>query len=244
MVDRSPLKLVGVAVAALVVAPAFVVAASAQPAPQNVGVRSLYLRDCGTCHGSDGAGTNRGPSLVGVGTAWTDYELTTGRMPLANPNEKTIRRKPAYSPAVIRQLVDYVAAFGPGGVAIPNVQIHGADIARGGEVFRLQCAACHAWSGTGGALLHREAPSVVDATPVQIAEAVRVGPDTMPAFGTAAVSDADLNDLVAYVRTLGKSYNRGGDPLWHLGPLVEGGVAWVIGIGLVLLAIRWIGDPR
>ena len=238
------MKLVGVAIAALVAAPAFVAAASAQPASHNAAVRSLYLRDCGTCHGSNGEGTNRGPSLVGVGTAWTDYELSTGRMPLADPDEKTIRHKPAYSPTVIRQLVDYVAAFGPGGVPVPNLQLRGADIARGGEVYRLQCAACHSWSGTGGALLHREAPSVLDATPAQVAEAVRVGPDTMPAFGTAAVSDPDLNDLVAYVRTLARSYNRGGDPLWHVGPLMEGAVGWVVGIGLLLLAIRWIGDPR
>ena len=85
-----------------------------------------------------------------------------------------------------------------------------ASVAQGGSVFRLQCAACHAWAGDGGALLHREAPALHEATPTQIAEAVRVGPGAMPAFGTAALTDGQLADLVAYVRYLDHPKDRGG----------------------------------
>lgn len=217
---------------------------SAPPSPDEV--RTTYLRDCATCHGSDGRGTNRGPSIVGVGRASVDYMVSTGRMPIDNPDEKLHRRKPAYGPAMRRALVDYVFRFGFGGSDIPVVARRGADIAEGGELFRLDCAACHSWAGEGGALLHREAPTLRRSTVTQIAEAVRVGPGGMPAFGTASLDDHQLASVVAYVRSLRHPRDRGGLSLWHLGPLPEGAVAWVIGIGLLVLATQWIGErnPR
>jgi len=220
--------------------------AQAQPTPDDV--RTTYLRDCATCHGSAGRGTNRGPSIVGVGRASVDYMVSTGRMPINDPDEKLHRRKPAYGPAMRRALVDYVARFdgGHGGGDIPVVQLRTANIAEGGEQFSLLCAACHSWAGEGGALLHREAPTLRHSTVTQIAEAVRVGPGGMPAFGTAALDDQQLASVVAYVRSLRHPRDRGGLSLWHLGPLPEGAVAWVIGIGLLVLATQWIGErnPR
>jgi ubiquinol-cytochrome c reductase cytochrome c subunit len=214
------------------------------PSPDDV--RTTYLRDCATCHGADGRGTNRGPSIAGVGRASVDYMVSTGRMPIADPDEKLHRRKPAYPPAMQRAIVEYVARFGGGGVEIPRVQSRAADVADGGELFRLHCAACHSWAGEGGALLHREAPTLRHSTVTQIAEAVRVGPGGMPAFGTAALDDQQLASVVAYVRSLRHPRDRGGLSLWHLGPLPEGAVAWVIGIGLLVLATQWIGErnPR
>src|SRR5262249_39703409 len=155
---------------------------------------------------------SEGPSLIGVGAASIDYELSTGRMPLdpINPDETPRRRPPKYDPELQAQLVEYVSALTNPGPPIPDIDPAQGDLARGGEVFRLNCAACHAWAGDGGALLHREAPSVHQATPLQIAEAVRVGPGVMPAFGTAAVDDHDLNSLVRYVRYLKNPENRGG----------------------------------
>jgi ubiquinol-cytochrome c reductase cytochrome c subunit len=105
----------------------------------------------------------------------------------------------------------------------------------------LNCAACHAWSGNGGALLHREAPPVHQATPTQIAEAVRGGPGNMPAFGQAALTDRQVDSIVRYVRYLDDPNDRGGSSLWHVGPLVEGAVAIVIGLGALVIATRWIG---
>jgi ubiquinol-cytochrome c reductase cytochrome c subunit len=239
--------------------------ASAQPVPQAppADPHQIYLRDCATCHGADGGGTNRGPTLVGVGPASIDYYLSSGRMPLVegpgrdpetrqlqplpidqlgNPDVVPKRHHPAYPPAVVRQLVDYVAGITGGGIDIPRVDASRGDVPQGGEIFRLQCAACHAWAGDGGALLHREAPSLHLATPTQIGEVVRVGPGVMPAFGVAAIPDDQLNSLVAYVRYLDDPRNQGGQPLWHLGPVAEGGMAWIVGMGLVFLALRWIGE--
>lgn len=207
-----------------------------------VAIRGVFLADCAVCHGADGAGTSRGPTLVGVGAASVDYWVSTGRMPLSKPTDKDRRRPPRYSPAEIRDLVSYVTTVAGGGPAIPAVNPRVGDIARGGELYRLDCAACHQWSGDGGALLHRDAPPVRAATTAQIAEAVRVGPGQMPAFGAAAITDPDLNGLVAYVRSLRNPDDRGGNPLWHLGPLAEGAVAFVFGLGILMLATRWIGE--
>ena len=222
---------------------------TAPPPPPSV--LRTWLADCAICHGADARGTNRGPSLIGVGRASVDYELTTGRMPitdpgvqLGNPNQVIRRHKPYYDPPTINGLEDYIDGITGGtGSRIPSVDPH-ASRASGGEVFRLQCAACHAWAGDGGALLHREAPQLHDATPTQVAEAVRVGPGLMPAFGQAALDDRQLDQLVAYVRYLDHPEDRGGNPLWHLGPFAEGFVAWAIGMVALLFTIRWIGERK
>jgi ubiquinol-cytochrome c reductase cytochrome c subunit len=225
--------------------------------------RVIYLRDCAVCHGADAAGTVYGPSLQGVGAAAVDYWVSTGRMPLLQgldrPAKSPVqqprpgqqlpdtfalirRHPPLYPPDVIAGLVSYVASITGPGPGIPQVDLAAASLPRGGELYREQCAACHAWGGDGGALLNIQAPALHSATSVQVAEAVRVGPDNMPAFGTAAISPEDLNSVVAYVKYLNHPSNRGGHPLWHLGPVAEGGVAWILGMGILLVTVRWIGD--
>jgi ubiquinol-cytochrome c reductase cytochrome c subunit len=207
------------------------------PPPQ---IAQTYLSDCAMCHGRYGEGTVRAPTLQGVGAASVDYMLSTGRMPLKDDQDPTKRHKPAYSPEVIAQLVDYVASFAPGGHPVPNPDIERADVANGGVLYRLNCAACHQSVGSGGALLDREAPPLRSATAVQVAEAVRVGPGQMPAFGTAALSDSDVADVAAYVtKVLHDPKDRGGIPIWHLGPVPEGGVAIVVGLGLLVLFALW-----
>jgi ubiquinol-cytochrome c reductase cytochrome c subunit len=245
---EAALLAVPVAVAAVVV-PMFVSGTAHADAPSRRAAadpttdpKALFLRDCAVCHGNDARGTDAGPDLRGVGRASIDYELSTGRMPLPAPTSKTDRRTPKYPRDVQRALVTYIYDLaGGGGPDVPSVSTRDADLGQGGELFRLNCAACHEWSGRGGALLYRAAPAIHSATKLQIAEAVRAGPGTMPAFGTAAISHKQLDDVVAYVRYLRHPTNRGGLPLWFLGPLVEGAVAWVIAMGLLLLAVRWIG---
>lgn len=212
--------------------------ADARPTPAET--RQLWLQACATCHGPEARGTARGVSLQGSGRAANHYMLTTGRMPIADPDDRLVRRPPAYPPATIEALVDYVAVLAPGGPDLPDVGVGRGDRGRGGVLYRQQCAACHAWGGGGGALLERAAPSLGLATPVQTAEAIRVGPGAMPAFGVAALSDAEVADVVAYVSYLRDPTDRGGQPLWHLGPLAEGGLAWVA-MGGLLWALRRVG---
>jgi ubiquinol-cytochrome c reductase cytochrome c subunit len=239
--------------------------AARSPRPSESSVTSAklaYLRDCATCHGADARGTEFGPTLQGVGAASVDYWVSTGRMPLvsngrpakspqglappgeylADPNAEIHRRSPQYSPSQVAALVAYVTSIAPGGPGIPQVDLAHANLATGGQVFRLQCAACHSWSGVGGALYQRSAPSLAKATPTQIAEAMRTGPGQMPAFGVAAVPNDQLDDVIGYVRYLDHPNDRGGQPLWYLGPVAEGAVALLLGLGALLSVSRWIGS--
>jgi ubiquinol-cytochrome c reductase cytochrome c subunit len=232
---------------------------AAAPSPD---IRQIFLSDCAVCHGSSGEGTGRGPSLIGVGRASLDYQLSTGRMPLAGvgrvddqpgaplrPLPNTVagdpdivprRHEPAYDPPTVAGLVAYVSTLtGGGGPDIPR--LGGGNLADGGDLFRLQCAACHAWAGDGGALPRREVPALHASTETQVAEAVRIGPGQMPAFGVAALTDEQLASVAAYVRYLDRPRDLGGQPLWHLGPVTEGALALIALAGLLLFT-RWIGE--
>lgn len=217
---------------------------SAQPAASAASsTRLVFLSDCAVCHGSTGRGTANGPSLLHVGAAAIDYWVSTGRMPLPLDHHggRIARRPPKYPPAQLAALVRYVADLTGGGPAIPRVSTAHADAATGGVLYRLNCAACHSWAGTGGALEDREAPSLFAATPTQIAEAARTGPSPMPKFGEASLDGRQLDDVIAYVEVLDHADNRGGNPLGHSGPLGEGAVAIVIGLGLLIFFTRLIG---
>jgi len=212
-------------------------------ASAQVDVRPIYLRDCATCHAADGHGSARGPSILTSGRAGVDFYLTTGRMPLDKPTDAVERHAPRYDPLTIRALVDYVATLpGFSGPDTPDVNLRDASVPQGGVIYRLNCAACHAWSGRGGALLNRESPPLDRATPTQVAQAVRVGPGNMPVFGDAAIDAQGLDNVVAYTEAITHDpKDRGGFPLWHLGPLPEGALAVFVGLGILLVFARLIG---
>ncbi len=207
--------------------------------------RVLYETGCSSCHGLSGDGTRLGPPLVGVGAAAVDFYLSTGRMPLDEPRAQAVRKPPAYSSEEIRRLTAYVAAFGRGGPAIPAVSPAAGDLARGNQLYTANCAACHNSAGSGGALGQAVfAPGVRQATAVQIAEAIRVGPGDMPVFGTDTLDSHEVDSVVRYLLHLRLADDRGGAPLGRLGPVPEGMVAWVAGLGPMLLAAFWIGTRQ
>jgi ubiquinol-cytochrome c reductase cytochrome c subunit len=207
--------------------------------------RVLYETGCSSCHGLEGRGTRLGPPLVGVGAAAVDFYLSTGRMPLDEPRAQAVRKPPAYSPEEIRRLTAYVTSFGGGGPAIPAVAPAAGDLARGNQLYTANCAACHNSAGSGGALGQAVfAPGVRQATPVQIAEAIRVGPGDMPVFGTDTLDGDEVDSVVRYLLHLRRADDRGGAPLGRLGPVPEGMVAWVAGLGPMLLAAFWIGTRQ
>ncbi|MGH9226588.1 MAG: cytochrome bc1 complex diheme cytochrome c subunit [Acidimicrobiales bacterium] len=203
--------------------------------------RDLFQVACSSCHGLEGEGTEQGPTLIGVGAASADFYLATGRMPLDNPDEQATRKEPAYSPLQIRQLVAYVTSLGPG-PPIPTVNPAAGDIALGSQLYANNCAPCHSSAGAGGALGHSVyAPRLDKSTPTEVAEAVRIGPGAMPVFGRDAFDEEELAAIVRYVEYLKDPADPGGLGLGHLGPIPEGFVAWVVGLGLIVVAIRWIG---
>lgn len=201
--------------------------------------QQLFQVHCSSCHGFNGAGTNSGPSLADAGAASADFYLRTGRMPLNDPGQQTTRHRPAFPPAQIQDLDAYVASLGHG-PAIPTV-LPGNQSA-GYNLYADNCAQCHNVGGSGGALGYGDiVPSLRHASSLDVVEAARVGPAPMPVFGPSTLSEQQLSNIAAYVQYLHHPDDRGGLGLGHVGPIPEGFVAWIVGMGALILVVRLIG---
>lgn len=222
-------------------APAATAVGAAAPAGEIAYGRQLYLVRCSSCHGLDAQGVpGVAPELTDAGEASADFYLSTGRMPLADPRQQPTRHRPAYPKDQIAAMVAYIGSLGSG-PPIPTLPAV-SDLAQGFSLYSINCAECHSAAGAGGALGYGDVvPSLVHATPLDVAEAVRIGPDPMPVFGPDTLSDRQVGDIAAYVQYLHHPDDPGGLGLGHLGPIPEGFVGWVVGMGLLLLAARLIG---
>lgn len=206
--------------------------------------RTVYQQNCQTCHGADGSGQQSAgiPSLRGVGGAAVDFYVSTGRMPEANLTSQAPRKPPSISASDRAALVAYITTTWPGGPNIP-VLVPEVDITSGGNLFRSNCAACHSAAGAGAALAHGAyAPSLHLATAIQVAEAARVGPGNMPVFQDGTLSSKEVSDIAAYVQYLRHPQDRGGANLGHTGPIAEGFVGLLIGVGAAVGIAAWVGD--
>lgn len=235
---------------AAVAAPLTGGALRAEPPRQGFSVTSpygqgeaLYLRDCASCHGAAGEGTARGVPLQSAGAAGAHYYLSTGRMPISDPDDRVQRSEPTYSEAEIQRLVEYVASLGDG-PPLPKLGGRG-DLATGGVLFRQHCAQCHGSSGVGVALAAGVvAPSLLQSTPAQVAEALTIGPGAMPVFDPAVFDADEVQAVVAYVERLKHPPDAGGHPLARSGRLDEALVAWGAGGALLMVAARAIARRR
>lgn len=216
--------------------------ASAAPLADLALGRQLYQGSCSSCHGLAGRGVrDRGPSLIGAGAQAADFYLSTGRMPLANPADPPVRTPPLYTRPQIRALTAYVASIA-GGPAIPRVDLANASLADGRRAFTDHCAGCHQVVARGGIVTGAIAPPLQQATPTEVAAAVRIGPYLMPRFTRRQIDDGTLNDIVRYVEWTKAPADRGGWSIGNLGPIPEGMVAWLIGLLALLIVIRLIGE--
>ncbi len=205
---------------------------------------TLFQEHCSTCHGPSGQGTTLGPSILGLGPADYDFQMSTGRMPLGQPGAQAIRKPPLLTRPQIVAIIAYLTSLNPGGTQIPIVHVAAGDVSEGESLYQLNCAPCHSFGGTGGAVGPQVAPNLRVATAKEIAEAVRVGPGTMPRFDTNAFTDDRLDSLIAYVLYLrdGADVGRGGATLGLFGPVIEGFVALLMGLGAAVLVTRFIGE--
>ena len=204
----------------------------------------LYVEGCSSCHGAEGKGiAGRGPSLERSGPAAAHFYLTSGRMPASTgTGHQPLRKPPAYDPDEIADLVAFVSTLGDG-PPIPEIDPEGASLAVGQQLYTANCAGCHNSAGSGGALGQgNHAPAVTRATDLEVAEAIRVGPGAMPAFSEGVLDAEQVNAIVRYVGELRDPPSPGGFALGHIGPVTEGMVAWLVGMVLLVLAIRWIGS--
>ncbi|MEW1645092.1 MULTISPECIES: c-type cytochrome [unclassified Streptomyces] len=207
--------------------------------------KKLFAVGCASCHGTGGQGTSDGPSLVGVGAAAVDFQVGTGRMPAQQPGAQIPAKKVIYSQAEIDQLAAYIASLGAGPV-IPTKNEYGpegSDIAKGGELFRTNCAQCHNFTGKGGALTHGKfAPSLEGVAPKHIYEAMQTGPQNMPSFPDTTLSSKNKKDIIAYLNAVNgdNTESPGGLELGGLGPVSEGLFAWIFGLGALIAVAVWV----
>jgi len=244
------LALVGAGILASVITPTPQVAvAQDQPAQAREG-QQLYDNACITCHGANLQGVqDRGPSLIGVGEAAVYFQVSTGRMPAARYEAQDPRKPPRFDAAQIDQLGAYIQANGGGPTVVRNSDgtvaessLVGSDPARGGELFRLNCASCHNFTGKGGALSSgRYAPPLEAASEQQIYTAMISGPANMPKFSDRQLSSQEKVDIIAYVKQATDTKSQGGYGLGGIGPVSEGLFIWIVGIAGLIGAAMWIG---
>lgn len=202
----------------------------------------LYVLHCLSCHGDRLQGTPQAPPLTNAGAASVDFQLSTGRMPLEVPGTEPMRGPPSFPRGQIDAIVAYVVTHGGKGADIP--QVHSSpDLTRGRKIFEENCQACHGATGTGAvAGFGWLAPALLQSTPLQTAEAVRTGPGIMPKFDAHVIPQADLDALAAYVDSLHHPDDRGGYSLASAGPVGEGIVAWIVGLGVTVLLMFAVGE--
>ncbi|HEY8319176.1 MAG TPA: cytochrome c [Amnibacterium sp.] len=204
--------------------------------------KKLFQANCATCHGLALQGTAAGPSLVGVGAAAVDFQVGTGRMPLAQDAPQAEQKPPVFTDTQTKQLAAYVASVAPG-PGIPESKYLQADgnATRGAELFRINCAMCHNVAGAGGALTEgKYAPNLHDVSPTHIYEAMLTGPQNMPVFNDDNLSPQDKADIITALKQTQQNENVGGFALGSLGPVAEGLFLWIFGLGAIVAFTVWL----
>jgi len=245
-------------VATIVAALALAAPAAAAPGPLVTRGEHLFGRYCVACHGMNGsgvvpakrigAGPGRSqtvqrvvaPSLRGVGARAADFYLRTGYMPLLRVGLQPRRSRVIFDEGELRALVAYVASLG-GGPQIPVPHPARGDLAEGQKLFTDHCAGCHQVVAEGGYVTGAVPPPLENATPTQVAEAVRVGPNVMPRFSRKAITPRQLDSIIAYVEYAKHPDDRGGWALGHLGPVPEGLVTFFVAAAALVCTCMLIG---
>ncbi|MFD1813082.1 c-type cytochrome [Rhodococcus gannanensis] len=212
--------------------------------------KQLYDTSCVTCHGANLQGVqDRGPSLIGVGEAAVYFQVSSGRMPMVRNEAQALRKPTKFDARQTDAIGAYIQANGGGPTVVRDengevatTSLRGDDVARGSELFRLNCASCHNFTGQGGALSSGKfAPPLEPANEQQIYQAMVTGPQNMPKFSDRQLSPDEKQDIIAYIKHSAEVANPGGYGLGGLGTGPEGLAMWAIGIVAVVGAALWIG---
>jgi len=249
---RSPMALGIVLFAGLLAVGTGYTAVSAAVSPKVQSVRTaeeialgkkLFLSNCSSCHGKNAEGTANAPSLIGVGEASVDFQVSTGRMPGAASGPQLEVKPVQFTEEQTSAMAAYIGSLADG-PSIPDaayLQANGNPTV-GGELFRINCAMCHNAGGAGGALTEgKYAPNLMKSSAKTIYEAMVTGPQNMPVFNEANITPEEKNDIITYLTYLQNNRSVGGEELGNLGPVVEGLLAWLGLLGLLVAITVWLG---
>jgi ubiquinol-cytochrome c reductase cytochrome c subunit len=200
---------------------------------------ALYRAGCATCHGAEGEGIGPWPDIRNAGAAAADFQLSTGRMPFtADVGEQSQPKPPLYDPQEIADLVVFVASLGEG-PAIPDVRPDDALLGEGRRLFIANCAPCHGATANGGAVGGGAiAWPLTSVAPLTVGEAMLTGPGQMPVF---ELPSDEIAAIATYIGYLQRSPDPGGFEIGGIGPVPEGFVAWLVGMGLLIVVVYLIG---
>jgi len=225
---------------------AFAPGVSAEDSPKELSVaakagKRLYDNSCISCHGNNGQGVpDRGPSLVGVGSAAVDFQVGTGRMPMSRQEAQAERKPPIFTDEQTRQIAAYIEELG-GGPSVPEGNLRDGDVANGGRLYRLNCASCHGLGMGGGALSSgKYAPSLHESADRDIYAAMLTGPQNMPVFGDNELSPQEKKDIIAYIQYLKSDQDPGGWGLGRFGPATETIAVFLFGMIGLVFTMLWI----
>jgi cytochrome c oxidase cbb3-type subunit 3 len=183
--------------------------------------QKLYERHCAACHGLDGNGG------VGVPLALADFQYGITDEFLA----KTIRHgrpgrvMPAFKQLTdneIAALVSHIRKWAPGKPVAPAEQKVTGNLQHGKQLYQQRCASCHGANGEGGkgtgvtfsrprdlAIIPpalNNSGFLTSASDQVIKAALMNGREGTPmvSFLKQGMSERDINDVVAYVRSFEK----------------------------------------
>ena len=209
--------------------------------------KQLFDNSCITCHGRDAQGVpGRGPSLIGVGSASVEFQVSTGRMPMTRQESQAEEKKPQFDKDQTKQLAQYIQELGggpqlPDGPLTDDLQTNPDALAKGGQLFRVNCTSCHGYGGAGGALSSGKwAPSLHSASAETIYAAMLTGPQNMPVFGDNQLTDQQKRDIIAYIQNMKEDQSQGGWGIGRIGPVTEGLVIFLVGITFLVFTALWI----
>ena len=230
----------------------FSIAGAATGAPITAAERSalieegerIFLKGCSSCHGINLEGSAIAPALLGVGAASVDFQVATGRMPVADMSVQIARKKPVYNEKQVEALAAYVSSLAPGPEVPGESQLNyerDGSITEGGELFRTNCAMCHNFAGQGGALSQgKYAPTVMGVLPRHIYEAMVTGPQSMPVFSDKTITPEEKLSIIKWIKAAEAEPQLGGASLGRVGPVTEGLLVWTLGLGLLVGVAVWL----
>lgn len=182
---------------------------------------TLYARNCAACHGEDGSGGIGVPLSLPSFLATVDDAYLRKTIRLGRPG----RVMPAFaqlSDAEVDAIVAHIRSWHKGKAPVFDTRPIRGDASRGEKLFGRYCAGCHGAKGEGshgtGVTFSRPRDLPImppalnnpgylaSATDAQIKNTLIKGREGTPmvAFKPRGLTDRDLDDIVAFVRSLEK----------------------------------------